>query len=140
MNLKDISYLYLAKLISDDYHIKEVNNIVLISIFLFYKEYGINLNKSADVKKYNFDNLDILTENTVYRAIMHNDLENFVAFTERDEFDKDQTLPCDLYPSSYIAFSLLELCCYHGAVNCFKFLRTKFNSEITRKCLQFSFL
>ncbi|EAX83072.1 hypothetical protein TVAG_259580, partial [Trichomonas vaginalis G3] len=37
-------------------------------------------------------------------------------------------------------YSLLELCCYHGAVDCFKLLRTKFNSEITRECLDLSFL
>ncbi|EAY22865.1 hypothetical protein TVAG_076120 [Trichomonas vaginalis G3] len=36
------SYLYLAKLISDEYQVKEVNRVLLISNFLFYKEYGIN--------------------------------------------------------------------------------------------------
>ncbi|EAX93638.1 hypothetical protein TVAG_003270 [Trichomonas vaginalis G3] len=32
------SYLYLAKLISNEYHVKEVNNVEFISNFLFYKE------------------------------------------------------------------------------------------------------
>ncbi|EAY05435.1 hypothetical protein TVAG_197360 [Trichomonas vaginalis G3] len=36
--------------------------------------------------------------------------------------------------------SLLELCCYHGAVDCFKLLRSKFNSEITKECIGLSFL
>ncbi|EAY00139.1 hypothetical protein TVAG_330680 [Trichomonas vaginalis G3] len=71
---------------------------------------------------------------------MNNDKEKFIAFTERDEFDGNQKLVSILYPYSYEGYSLLELCCYHGAVDCFKFLRTKFNSEITQKCLELSFL
>ncbi|EAY14725.1 ankyrin repeat protein, putative [Trichomonas vaginalis G3] len=71
---------------------------------------------------------------------MNNDLERFISFTERDGFDKNQILESSLYPYSYYVYSLLELCCYHGAVDCFKFLRTKFSSKITQKCLEFSFL
>ncbi|EAY19538.1 ankyrin repeat protein, putative [Trichomonas vaginalis G3] len=134
------SYLFLAKLISDDYHITEVNRVELISTFLFYKEYGIKLDKSADFEEDYSENLEIHTGDTIYRAIMHNDLERFIYFTERDEFDKDQILKSRLYPYSFEGYSLLELCCYHGAVDCFKLLRSKFKSEITQKCLQFSFL
>ncbi|EAX95192.1 hypothetical protein TVAG_032590 [Trichomonas vaginalis G3] len=135
------SYLSLAKLISDDYHVTEVRNVEQpISNFLFYKEYGIKLDKSYDFEKFNLENLDIHIEDTIYRAIMYNDLERFITFTEREYFDKDQILKCDLYPYSYYGYSLLELCCYHGAVDCFKLLRTKFNSEITGNCLEFSFL
>ncbi|EAY19505.1 hypothetical protein TVAG_136360 [Trichomonas vaginalis G3] len=71
---------------------------------------------------------------------MNNDFEKFNQFTERDGFDKDQRLYSELYPYSSEGYSLLELCCYHGAVDCFKLLRTKFSSEITQKCLHFSFL
>ncbi|EAX99259.1 hypothetical protein TVAG_112750 [Trichomonas vaginalis G3] len=71
---------------------------------------------------------------------MYNDLERFISFTEREGFDKDQRLQSKLYPHIYETYSLLELCCYHGAVDCFKLLRTKFNSEITQTCLVFSFL
>ncbi|EAX94311.1 hypothetical protein TVAG_466690 [Trichomonas vaginalis G3] len=134
------SYLFLAKLISDDYHVTEVKSIEPISNLLFYKEYGIKLDKSADFKEVNSEKLEIHTENSIYRAIMYNDLETFIAFTERDGFDKNQKLKCDLYPFSYVGYSLLELCCYHGAVDCFKFLRTKFSSKITDTCLGFSFL
>ncbi|EAY07978.1 hypothetical protein TVAG_333030 [Trichomonas vaginalis G3] len=47
-----------------------------------------------------------------------------------------------VYPPLHFkkGYTLLELCCYHGAVDCFKFLRTKFSSEITQECLEFSFL
>ncbi|EAY14924.1 hypothetical protein TVAG_380340 [Trichomonas vaginalis G3] len=134
------SYLYLAKLISDNYHVTEVNNVISISNILFYKEYGIKLVKSDDFEKVNTKNLDIHSEDTIYRAIMYNDKEKFISFTEQEGFNKDQTLESKLYPESYNKYSLLELCCYHGAVDCFKLLRTKFSSEITQKCLQFSFL
>ncbi|EAX87679.1 hypothetical protein TVAG_231460 [Trichomonas vaginalis G3] len=71
---------------------------------------------------------------------MCNDLGRFIAFTEIDRFDKDQILKSRLYPNPKEEFSFLELCCYHGAVDCFKLLRTKFNLEITQKCLELSFL
>ncbi|EAY19506.1 hypothetical protein TVAG_136370 [Trichomonas vaginalis G3] len=45
------SYLSLVKLISDDYHVEEVNHVECISNFLFYKEYGIKLDKSDDFEK-----------------------------------------------------------------------------------------
>ncbi|EAY18682.1 hypothetical protein TVAG_062870 [Trichomonas vaginalis G3] len=134
------SYLFLAKLISDDYHVQEVINIKCISNFLFYKEYEIKLDKSDDFEKLKFENLDLHTDDTIYRTIMYDDLETFIAFTERDGFDKDQTLDSILYPDSFEVYSLLELCCYHGAVDCFKLLISKFKSEITEKCLQLSFL
>ena len=65
------SYLFLAKLISDEYHLKEIKNIPTISNFLFYKEYGIKLNKSDDFEKIKSDNLDIHIENTIFKAIMN---------------------------------------------------------------------
>ncbi|EAY10928.1 hypothetical protein TVAG_260130 [Trichomonas vaginalis G3] len=135
------SYLTLAKLISDDYHVKEANRVDLISNYLFYKEYGIKLDKYDDFEKIKTENLAIHTENTIYRAIMYNDLEKFAFFIEREEFNEDQKLKSTFYPSTdKEGYSLLELCCYHGAVDCFKFLRTKFQSEITQTCLGFSFL
>ncbi|EAX96531.1 hypothetical protein TVAG_256710 [Trichomonas vaginalis G3] len=66
------SYLFLAKLIYDEYHIEEVNNLMNISNFLFYKEYGIQLHKFKDFGKINSENLDIQTENTIYRTILYN--------------------------------------------------------------------
>ena len=71
---------------------------------------------------------------------MNNDLERFISFTEREVFDKDQELENKLYESSTDNFSFIDLYCYYGAVDCFKLLRTKFKSEITQTCLQFSFL
>ncbi|EAX88791.1 hypothetical protein TVAG_200240 [Trichomonas vaginalis G3] len=133
------SYLTLAKFVCDDYHITEVSDIPIVSSFLFYKEYGIKLDKYTDFEKNYLGKLDIHTEDTIYKAIMYNDLEKFIYFIEREGFDKNQRLISSLYPD-YYGYSLLELCCYHGAVDCFKFLITKFNFIITGVCLQFSFL
>ncbi|EAX81572.1 hypothetical protein TVAG_528020 [Trichomonas vaginalis G3] len=134
------SYLFLIKQIYDDYQVRDIPNACTVPKFLFYKEYGIKLNKSDNFENPKFENLDIHEEDTIYRAIMYNDLKRFISSTEGEGFDKDQKLKSDLYPPYYTKFSLLELCCYHGAVDCFKFLRTKFNPEITQTCLQFSFL
>ncbi|EAX99330.1 hypothetical protein TVAG_181870 [Trichomonas vaginalis G3] len=71
---------------------------------------------------------------------MDDDKNSFVSFIENADFDPNQRLICDLYPFSEDGYSLLEYCCYHGAIECFNLLRTKCNSEITEYCLQFSFL
>ena len=65
---------------------------------------------------------------------MYNNLEKFISFTEREGFNEDQALENELYPYEFMVgrYSLLELCCYHGSVDCFKFLRTKFNSKMPR--------
>ncbi|EAY18370.1 hypothetical protein TVAG_045720 [Trichomonas vaginalis G3] len=133
-------YLELAKCIYDEYHVKEVKGVSAISNYLFYKEFRIQLETSYIFEEINTDNLAIHTEDSIYRAIMYNDLKIFIAFTEKEGFDIDQRLNCDLYPTTSVGYSLLELCCYHGAVDCFKFLLTKFKSRITQKCLQLSFL
>ncbi|EAY11174.1 hypothetical protein TVAG_498680 [Trichomonas vaginalis G3] len=86
------------------------------------------------------ENLDILAENTIYRAIMDNDKDRFIFHAEKEGFDKDQKIKSELLPYIDYEYSLLELCCYYGAVDCFKLLRTKFRSEITETCLEFSFL
>ncbi|EAY13535.1 ankyrin repeat protein, putative [Trichomonas vaginalis G3] len=134
------SYLALAKLIYDEYHVKDVSDVGIIPRYLFYKEYRINLGAYDISAMMNLNYLDPLSENTIYRAIMDNDKERFISFTERDGFNKDQNLESYLYPNSNKGYSLLELCCYYGAVDCFKFLITKYNPEITKRCLELSFL
>ncbi|EAY09571.1 hypothetical protein TVAG_276440 [Trichomonas vaginalis G3] len=51
------SYLSLAKLISDEYHVKTVNNVSDVSKFMFYKEYGIKLGDFDNFEKYKSKNL-----------------------------------------------------------------------------------
>ena len=102
------SYLYLAKLISDEYHVKEVNNVEFISNFLFYKEYGIKLDKSDDFEEIKLEDLAILSENTIYRAIMNNNVELFIVLIERDDFDEYQELKNSLYPDiHYLSYIVI---------------------------------
>ncbi|EAY17646.1 hypothetical protein TVAG_235280 [Trichomonas vaginalis G3] len=126
------SYLELTKQISDDYHITEVSNIPIVSNYLFYKEYGIKLNTSDDFERNEFKHLDIFSEATIFRSIMNDDKERFITSIEREGFYKNKILYSCLYPYSDEGYSLLELC--------FKLLRTKFKSEITKTCLELSFL
>ena len=71
------SYLYLAKLIFDDYDVRELRNIGNLDngIYMFYKEYGIKL---ADYRFEDKAYIDIYAENTIYRAIMDNNIERFI--------------------------------------------------------------
>ncbi|EAY12976.1 hypothetical protein TVAG_405220 [Trichomonas vaginalis G3] len=134
------SYLLLAKFIYDDYQVKELRDIDDYLYIIFYEEYGIKLTNFSFLEKLKLNYFEIPTENTIHRAIMYNDKERFISFIEREGFDNYQKLQSDLYPHYFTGYSLLELCCYHGAVDCFKFLRTKFDSEITQTCLDLSFL
>ncbi|EAX85728.1 ankyrin repeat protein, putative [Trichomonas vaginalis G3] len=138
------SYLAIAKQIVDEYHLNQVNKINMVFNYLFYKEYNIVLNENGQKSFNDFEDShyssDIHEQNTIYRSIMDDDKISLITFTEREGFDKNQELKSDLYPYSAEGLSLLELCCYHGSADCFKFLITKFQSEITPDCLRFSFL
>ncbi|EAY17501.1 ankyrin repeat protein, putative [Trichomonas vaginalis G3] len=146
-NIKYIkSYKEIFKMIYQEYHLiftrKEVQRIPYIlwgdlqdeNNILLSTRYssGIEANETKDYS------LNFIEDNTIYRTIIYDDKFSFIIFTESNNFDKNQMLHSDLYPSS--PNSLLELCCYHGAVNCFKLLISKFNSIITPKCLYYSFL
>ncbi|EAY21320.1 hypothetical protein TVAG_166950 [Trichomonas vaginalis G3] len=138
------SYFALFKKFYEEYHPKQVPGISVIFNYFAYKKYGIvldNMRKSSinQLEKQNLS-LDVHEENTIYRSIMNDDKERFIAFTETPEFDEKQLFKSELYPYNKEGYNLIELCCYHGAVNCFKFLRTKYKSPITETCLQFSFL
>ncbi|EAY06130.1 ankyrin repeat protein, putative [Trichomonas vaginalis G3] len=138
------SYLAIAKQIVDEYHLNQVNKINMVFNYLFYKEYNIVLNENGQKSFNDFEDShyssDIHEQKTIHRSIMDDDKISFINFTEGEGFDKNQKLKSDLYPYSRGGFSLLELCCYHGSVDCFKFLITKFQSEITPNCLRYSFL
>ncbi|EAY13541.1 ankyrin repeat protein, putative [Trichomonas vaginalis G3] len=143
-NLCMKSFLAIAKQIFDEYHPNTFVNIYYAFDYLFYKEYGIVLQESnkrkfkeCETKNYSSD---IHEANTIYRAIMDDDKELFISLIERCEFDKKQKLKNDLYPPNKDGYSYLELCCYYGSVDCFKFLITKFHSKITQQCLHLSFL
>ncbi|EAY08638.1 hypothetical protein TVAG_239980 [Trichomonas vaginalis G3] len=82
--------------------------------------------------------LDIHEENSIHSAIMDDDKELFISFTLREGFNMKQRFDSEIYPNN--SNSLLELCCYYGAVGCFKYLRDEFKFRITDQCLCYSFL
>ena len=95
---------------------------------------GIDQEIINDYKKWS-NHYDPLNKNTIYKAIMNDDIKSFVSFTEREGFDQSHTELHYFTSSDYILCTLMEFCCIHGAVNCFKFLRTEFKSLITEQCL-----
>ena len=138
------SYWAIFKKIYEDYRPDQIISSSSLFNYLIYKEYGLNIDQNCKNPKEKFElynsSLDFLEKNTIYKAIMNDDKELFISLTEREGFDSNQMLQNDLYPYSKAGYSYLELCSYYGSVNCFKFLRTKYNSEITQTCHQFSFL
>ncbi|EAY08269.1 hypothetical protein TVAG_404370 [Trichomonas vaginalis G3] len=138
------SYLALFKKVTEEYHPEQMKSQSKAYMFTVYKDYDILAFVSTPEKLENEDTknygLDVHENNTIYKAIKDDDIVSFIGFTERDGFDENQRLISLLYPVSKDGYSLLELCCYHGSVKCFKLLRTKFKSAITQTCLQFSFL
>ena len=149
-NLYMKSYLFLAKQIYDYYHPERIRNITPIFDYLFYKEYGIVLDEREKERFRYFEQKNYTSnvheENTIYRAIMEDDKKSFISFTERKGFDKDEVLYSYFYPNNTYdeyhknSYTLLELCCYYGSIDCFKFLISEYKSIITLKCLPFSFL
>ncbi|EAX96085.1 ankyrin repeat protein, putative [Trichomonas vaginalis G3] len=138
------TYLQLFKMVYVEYHPEQMKDASAAFIYYLYKEYGMLAFDSTFEQLRNIDSqklgLEVHENNTIYKAIVNDDIVSFINFTETDGFDENQRLLSVLYPVSNSGYSLLELCSYHGSVNCFKLLRTKFKSEITNKCLHFSFL
>ncbi|EAY18955.1 ankyrin repeat protein, putative [Trichomonas vaginalis G3] len=136
------SYWTLYKMIYENDPEKVLSNSFLFNYFA-NKEYELGIDEELneyDSKDYI---LDVHEENTIFRAIMDDDAKSFETFINSDGFNINQKLKSKFYPYNIQndnQYSLLELCCFHGSVNCFKILRSKFQSEITYSCLQFSFL
>ena len=153
------SYLYLFYKIYIEFHLKDIS-VPMLFQYLIYNEYGIILDKKFKPKSKVIEavknSLKIHQENIIYRAILNDDKEHFISFLEREGFDENRKLGSFLYPNSLDFYkfldnksnkyeftsdlSLIEICCYHGSVDCFKLLRTKFDMKITKRCLKFSFL
>ncbi|EAY06644.1 hypothetical protein TVAG_322640 [Trichomonas vaginalis G3] len=136
------SYWFIFKKVYEEYHPQQVKRLEPIFDYFIYKEYNIVLHPKNGEKIKDFDcknyTMDVHEENTIYKAIMEDNKGLFVSLIEREDFNYDQKFTSDFYPA--YSFSILELCCYHGAVNCFKLLITKYNPNLSVKCLNLSFL
>ncbi|EAY12899.1 hypothetical protein TVAG_430640 [Trichomonas vaginalis G3] len=88
------SYLQLVKQIYDDYHPK-ITKVYYTFKYLFYKEYGILLREGdhvARLKSFEQDNINsnVHEKNTIGRAIMDDDINSLISFTEREGFNPKQ--------------------------------------------------
>ncbi|EAY14399.1 hypothetical protein TVAG_255910 [Trichomonas vaginalis G3] len=87
-----------------------------------------------------FKNYSSEFQTPVLKAVMHNDEKAFISIAEGEDFDEKQTFQSCFFPNRDYSYSLLELCCYYGAVDCFKQLQTKFELKFSKICLMLSFL
>ncbi|EAY14432.1 hypothetical protein TVAG_426250 [Trichomonas vaginalis G3] len=131
------SYWALFKKFYEEYQPSNVQNVTSIFDYFLFKEYGVILNE--DHKKYFQDfednnySLDIYEENTICKAIMNDNKELLVSILEAKGGDTIITIKSPFYPNSNALITLPALCCYHGAVNCFKLLITEYLHLITRE-------
>ena len=139
------SYWLLFKKFFNEYH--PLNGIEFVNqgfAALYIKEYNTEYDESFDnlFSKTTLINgsLSLHEKNSIYWAIMFDNKDLFIQLIEENDFDINQIYSSAFYPIHDRGFSLIELCCYYGAVNCFKLLRTKFKSQITDFCLDCSFL
>ncbi|EAY12042.1 hypothetical protein TVAG_038890 [Trichomonas vaginalis G3] len=137
------SYWYIFKKIYEEYRPDHINDFLYGFDYFVYKEYGIWLNEENKISPERIESenfsLEVVKSDTIFESIMNDNIETFTSFTEREEFDKNEVLVSPFFIDTTKP-SLLEVCCYYGATKCFSLLREKFNSEITKRCLQFSIL
>lgn len=86
-----------------------------------------------------FEEVSVNSAQSICKTIIENDLKAFISCTEVDEFEKNQIITTDEYSGSIEEYTVLELCCYHGADDCFKFLRSKYKPRITKNVFNFHF-
>ncbi|EAY02896.1 hypothetical protein TVAG_168980 [Trichomonas vaginalis G3] len=138
------SYMKLLKIVYEEFQINPEPYISPVLYYFFYQDYGLPVGavNQALFKSYKEKNytIDIHAENTIHRAIMDDDIKSLISFTETPGFEVDQLFKSDLYPYYRDGLTLLELCCYHGAVSCFKYLYQELKAQITTTCLELSFL
>ncbi|EAY08094.1 hypothetical protein TVAG_497170 [Trichomonas vaginalis G3] len=130
------SYWILFKKIYDQYQPGNLRINYHPFRYLMFKEYGIPCIEEI-IEECKDLTMDVFEKNTISRAIMENDLQTFMKITEQDDFDVNQELRSIIY---WQHMTLLEFCCYHGSVDCFKLLISKFDLEFTWKCFGYSLL
>ncbi|EAY22741.1 ankyrin repeat protein, putative [Trichomonas vaginalis G3] len=137
------AYLYLYKKLIENYGLIQENSIPALFQYFLNEEYSICVyeTKSKELEEIEEKHytLDIHEDNTIYKAIMNDQKEIFISFIEKEGFDETQKLISDFYPESEHGLSLLEFCCYHGAIECFKILRKHFEKIIPYNCLLLAF-
>lgn len=100
---------------------------------LFAKKYYINIkwnNKYKHFQTLKFDEiLNYYESDPMMKSIIHDDIKSFKEIIDSKPF-------FDFYQLMFNK-SLIENCCFCGAAECFKFLKSV-GVEITKKCLDYS--
>ncbi|EAY02106.1 hypothetical protein TVAG_372510 [Trichomonas vaginalis G3] len=127
--------------IYEDYH-PSFEYINPICIYFLNTVYNVEIpskfiQESISFKDSNYI-LDVHEPSTVFRAIMDDNFEEFVKCSEKEDFQDNDIITNLMYPEEEM--SLIELCTYYGSSNCFKLLRSKFQTKLTDSCLKYSFL
>ncbi|OHS93118.1 hypothetical protein TRFO_40567 [Tritrichomonas foetus] len=68
---------------------------------------------------------DSFMSNTIFNAICHDQVDKFIEFTKKDDFDYNMKVPESIYSKSQLLLyrcTLLEFACFHGATKCFDYL------------------
>ena len=75
----------MAKMICDEYNIKQVKDVTNLFNFLFQEEYGVELYRNFDyyyLSEATTNEFKIFESNTIYNAIINDDIKSFIAITE----------------------------------------------------------
>ena len=72
---------------------------------------------------------------SLLESIIDEDVNLFISFTGQDEFSPLKAINFDFIPCVEKSLNILEICCYCGSIDCFKFIRTKFHASITKLTL-----
>ncbi|EAX89571.1 ankyrin repeat protein, putative [Trichomonas vaginalis G3] len=135
------AYWEIFKKIYNEYGINHDFDIDMKFAFLLYKEYNFiwdtqMLNEFHKMENKKFS-VDIFPENSTDYAIMEDSVEKLIQLTEnRQDF---KYLKSIYYPERD-EYSIPEICCFQGAVNCFKLFLSKSKFKVTQNCINFAFL
>lgn len=131
------AYLALFKMIYDDFHPETLNFIDHKLFYYFWKEYNIVL---ADFSEFKVP-CNIYNENTIFYAIMNDNADLLYKKIDANNYSDLYYYNSNIFPAH--GNTILELCCYYGAINCFKMIKSEFNEKLfhlSANCTSYSFL
>lgn len=114
------SYWFIFKKIYEEYKPEKIDNISTAFNYFVYQEYGTILSFRKKPRFKYMDNLsiNIHEENSIFSAIMYDDVKSFIGLTQNDNFNESQQLctrylyPHKKYQRQSDVYSFIELCCY----------------------------
>ncbi|EAY08861.1 hypothetical protein TVAG_050960 [Trichomonas vaginalis G3] len=127
------SYISLAIKFFNEYHPTSIVKVPIYFDYFVFKEHGIIFSEKNKYK------ISTYKESELYKAIIEDDAKLMSSIIDNEGFDSRKFIKSILNPNPLLPGFLFELVCYHGAVNCFKLLITKYHPRISQFCLEYSF-